>query len=280
MVVLFLCLVIVCHGSASGQQPEATSLFGKPLYKIPFTKLQTESNELLLTIAEQAAALQCADPARSVWIGRRQAYAWNYTAAVGTFSGAIAADPDNAPLRRHRGHRHLTRRNFTLAEADLSKAVELMDKSPGRAPQWEADGQPNALNIPLSTLQFNAYYHLGLARYLQGDFGGALAAYQACYNYSGINDESLQATAYWRCTAMRHSLPCVLAQCTLTHCAGRYMAMRRAGASAAAANESLKDIHPGMRALEGAAYLNLTLMFQGRLAPEGTCRHSPQPSLP
>jgi hypothetical protein len=126
---------------------------------------------------------------------------------VGTFSGAIAADPDNAPLRRHRGHRHLTRRNFTLAEADLSMAVELMDKSPGRAPQWEADGQPNALNIPLSTLQFNAYYHLGLARYLQGDFGGALAAYQACYNYSGINDESLQATAYWRCTAMRPLTP-------------------------------------------------------------------------
>ena len=224
-------------------RPEATSLFGEPLCPIAFNALQTESNELLYAIAEtNLAAGACAeDSASVVWVGRRQAYAWNYTAAVATFSGGIAAHPGFAPLYRHRGHRYLTRRNFSLAEGDLAHAAALMD---GGADEWEADGQPNAANVPLSTLQFNTYYHLGLARYLQADYAGALAAYERCWRRSQINDESIAATAYWR-----------------------YMALRRLGRDADA-EASLAPIHAGMRTLEGGAYLNLTMMFRGQLTPE------------
>ena len=240
------------HWSTPSVQPQATSLFGVPLYPIKFDKLQQQSNELLLTIAKQELqTATCSDPAHNVWIGRRQAYAWNYTQAVDTYSRAIKKHADYAPLYRHRGHRHITRRNFSLAEFDLANAVKLMDKDKN---EWEADGQPNAHNIPLSTLQFNSYYHLGLSRYLQGDYQGALAAYNACYNFSHINDESLQATAYWR-----------------------YMTMRRLGISAAEANKSLCDIRPGMRTLDGSGYLNLTLMFQGRRTPQEVMGSNPSP---
>ena len=39
----------------------------------------------------------------------------------------------------------------------------------------EPDGQPNARNIPTSTLNSNIYYHLGLAQYLKGEFEAALS---------------------------------------------------------------------------------------------------------
>ena len=237
---------------SSSVQPQATSLFGVPLYPIKFTHLQQQSNQLLLEIAEQELeTATCSDPAHNVWIGRRQAYAWNYTQAVETYSRAIESYAEYAPLYRHRGHRHITRRNFSLAEFDLANAVKLMDKGKN---EWEADGQPNPDNIPLSTLQFNSYYHLGLSRYLQGDYRGALAAYNACYNFSHINDESLQATAYWR-----------------------YMTMRRLGISATEANNSLSEIHSGMRTLDGSGYLNLTLMFQGHRTPDEVLGKNPSP---
>src|SRR4029078_11810488 len=86
--------------------------------------------------------------------------------AIETFSEGIEKHPDDARLYRHRGHRYITVREFPKAIEDLTKAAQLRS---GKPVQVEPDGQPNARNIPTSTLQSNIYYHLGLAHYLSGD---------------------------------------------------------------------------------------------------------------
>ena len=48
-----------------------------------------------------------------------------------------------------------------------------------------------------SRMGSNIFYHLGLARYLQADFEGALEAYRQCMEYSTANDDMFCATSYW-----------------------------------------------------------------------------------
>ena len=83
------------------------------------------------------------------------------------FSQGIESFPDEPKLYRHRGHRYISVREFDKAIADLEKAVELIQGTPN---EIEPDGMPNALNIPVSSLHGNIYYHLGLAYYLIGEY--------------------------------------------------------------------------------------------------------------
>ena len=117
------------------------------------------------------------------------------TEAVAAFTAALAAAPDDAPLHRHRGHRFITERNFSKAQADLERAAALCPA--GAADEWEEDGEPNAYNLPLSTKGFNIAYHLGLSRFLQADWAGALKAYDAPPMPTSLNDESAAAVAHW-----------------------------------------------------------------------------------
>ena len=105
--------------------------------------------------------------------------------------------PKYAMLFRHRGHRHLTTRNYSLAESDMHTASTLLTG----ADEWEEDGSPGAYNLPLSTKHFNVFYHLGLSRYLQADWDGALAAYADMPAH--MNDESVAATTHWTYMALR-----------------------------------------------------------------------------
>lgn len=127
-----------------------------------------------------------------IWLGRRQAYRSAYAQAIETFSRGIEKFPESYRLFRHRGHRYITIREFDKALADLQQAAALMPRSL----EIEPDGQPNKLNIPLSTTQFNVWYHLGLAHYLTGDFESASKAYAECMQVSD-NDDLLCATTDW-----------------------------------------------------------------------------------
>src|SRR5690606_7310430 len=93
---------------------------------------------------------------------------------------------------RHRGHRYITLRQFNKALADFQQAAALMPS----APEIEPDGQPNKLNIPLSTTQFNVWYHLGLAHYFRRDLERASKAYAECMKVSD-NDDLICATTDW-----------------------------------------------------------------------------------
>lgn len=128
-----------------------------------------------------------------IWYGRRLAYLHRYKDAIKVFSDGIEHHPLSPELYRHRGHRYITIRQPDLAIADLMRASVLAEQ---REMEIEPDGIPNKLDIPLSNLHFNIYYHLGLAWYLKGDFQKAIAAFTTCQSYSNNPDLSV-ATLHW-----------------------------------------------------------------------------------
>jgi tetratricopeptide (TPR) repeat protein len=175
-----------------------------------------------------------------IWLGRRTAYLGRFREAIGIYTDGLRYHPRDARFLRHRGHRYITVREFRLAERDLARAAQLIA---GRPDEIEPDGIPNARNQPTSTLQSNVWYHLGLARYLRGDFRGALAAYRECMKVSK-NPDMLVATGHWL-----------------------YMTLRRLGREGEAA-EVLAPITAEMDIIENRDYHRLLLMYKGELTPD------------
>lgn len=175
-----------------------------------------------------------------IWLGRRLAYLGRFTDAIETYTKGIVLFPADARFYRHRGHRQITLRRFDSAIADLEKAAELVK---GKPDEIEPDGQPNARNIPTSTLKFNIWYHLGLAYYLKGQNEKALHAYRECLKVSGSPDR-LVATTHWL-----------------------YMTLRRLDRKSEA-TKSLKPITEGMDVIENTSYYRLLLMYKGIIPSE------------
>lgn len=222
-------------GELAIYRPEVMSLLGKEL-KAPYidsvqrTKRQAAANE--------ARAAANADPdseEKIIWHGRRTAYLGQYTDAIIIFSDGLMNFTDSYKLRRHRGHRFITRRQFGNAISDLEQAVELIK---GIDDEVEQDGMPNDKNIPRSTTHSNIYYHLGLARYLSGDYKGAVEAYRRNVEFCA-NDDMLCANTYWL-----------------------YLALRNLGDNEAA-EVSLEKIKTDMDVIENFAYHKLLLVYKG-----------------
>lgn len=129
----------------------------------------------------------------AIWAGRRLGYQGQFAEATAAYTAALARWPDEPHLLRHRGHRWISQREYVRAVADLRRAADAMR---GWPLETEPDGQPNAKGIPVSTLQFNVWYHLGLAQWLRGDARLALGAFRECLAVSR-NDDSRVAARYW-----------------------------------------------------------------------------------
>lgn len=245
-------LVLPAIGSlqpaASSQQPatgqEATSLLGTPLVPATPSPAAKARMEAQLAEAEAGLAADPDSPDALIWVGRRQAYLGRYTDAIATFSRGIERFPSDARFYRHRGHRYLTTRQITKAIADFEKAVEL---TRGQPDQIEPDGQPNARNIPTSTLQTNIWYHLGLAHYLRGDFEAAARAYEEDLKINP-NDDNLVAVTHWA-----------------------YMTARRRGLDAEA-TRLLEPITQDLNVIENGSYHRLLLMYKGEVPEEEMTR--------
>jgi tetratricopeptide (TPR) repeat protein len=222
-------------GQPAGPQ-QATSLLGKPL----FAAAPSEEALKQLKAAVDAHKAKPGDADALIWAGRRYGYVGAYRDAIATFTDGIARHPSDARMYRHRGHRHITVREFRKAIDDLSKAAELVA---GKADEVEPDGQPNARNIPTSTLNSNIYYHLGLAHYLVGEFDKAAAAYRKCLEFSK-NPDMLAATSHWL-----------------------YMTLRRLDRRAEA-DAVLAPIARDMDIIENASYHKLLLMYKGLDTPK------------
>ena len=220
-------------------KPEATSLSGKPLFApqmIPNQqKLQAD-----LAQAEKTLATNPKDAEAIIWVGRRLGYLWRFNDAIATFTKGIELHPDNPKFYRHRGHRYITIRQFARAQADFEKAAQLIK---GKPDEIEPDGAPNPAGKPRSTLQFNIWYHLGLAYYLQGNYAKAYDAYVECMKVSN-NDDSVTATSDWM-----------------------WMTLMRLNRKADAA-KVLERITPKMDILENASYHRRLLMYKGLEKPE------------
>jgi len=216
-------------------KPEATSLMGKPLYPAPPSAQARKALEENLDKAKAVHARDPSDADAIIWLGRRTAYLGRYREAIEIFSGGIKAHPRDARMYRHRGHRHITVREFDKAVADFSKAADLVA---GKPDQIEPDGQPNARNTPTSTLNSNIYYHLALAHYLSGHFDKAAEAYRQCLIFSK-NADMLAATTHWL-----------------------YMTLRRMNQNEEAA-KVLAPITSDMDIIENGSYHKLLMVYKG-----------------
>lgn len=176
----------------------------------------------------------------TIWIGRRIAYLGDFNQAIDYFTIGHEKHPKKAEFLRHRGHRYITVREIDKAIEDLKKAAELID---GKEDIVEEDGIPNALNIPISSLNTNIYYHLGLAYYIKGDYENALKYYQKNLEISN-NDDNLVSTSHWL-----------------------YMILRRMNLMDEA-NKVLEPITEDMNIIENTSYYNLLLFYKG-LKTEG-----------
>ncbi len=172
-----------------------------------------------------------------IWYGRRTAYAGDYRGAIEIFSIGIKEFPQDARMYRHRGHRYISIRAFDRAIEDLENAATLIE---GTENEIEPDGLPNALNIPISSLHGNTWYHLGLAYYLKHDWKNARRAYLAGFN-AGRNDDNRVSTTHWL-----------------------YMILRRMGENQAA-DEVLEVITADMQVIENTVYHNLCLFYKGEI---------------
>lgn len=220
---------------AAGAGFEAISLLGDTLtapdlpddVRAVYQERYAEAEDALVAAPDDADAL--------IWMGRRTAYLGQYREAIEIYTHALTLHSDDPRIYRHRGHRYLTVRELDRAIADFREAAALTD---GQPDQVEPDGLPNAENVPTSTLQFNIWYHLALAHYVQGDFEEALAAQEACMAVS-VHPDSVVATSYWM-----------------------YMTLMRLGREEEA-QAVLDGISEDMEIIESTAYLDLLLLFKG-----------------
>ena len=103
--------------------------------------------------ADSALAAAPRDVHRVIALGVAQSAIRRYREAIVTFSRGIAIAPDSGILYRWRGHRYLSVRQLDSARADLEHGLQLD-----------------------STL-YGCWYHLGIVKYVTGDFAGAAAAF-------------------------------------------------------------------------------------------------------
>jgi len=219
---------------------EAISLLGDTLRPAPLPDATRVTYEARLDSARRAVAANPADPEALIWLGRRTAYLGRYRDAIEIFSRGVARWPDDARFYRHRGHRYLTLRRFQDAARDFERAARLVRGQPDVV---EPDGLPNARGIPTSTLQFNIYYHLGLAHYLLGNYRQAREAYERCLGVS-LNHDAQVATRYWS-----------------------YLTLRRLG-RANEARELIDGVTADIDIIENRSYHRLLLVFKGDLPPD------------
>ncbi|MDX2436129.1 MAG: DPP IV N-terminal domain-containing protein [Acidobacteriota bacterium] len=212
-------------------EAEAVSFLGESLFP-PAPQAATEAAYEAARAAWEASP---DDVNALIWFGRRSAYLGRYREAINIFSEGIERFPDDARLYRHRGHRYITTRQLDNAVADLEHAAWLVE---GTEDEVEPDGMPNALGIPVSTLQSNIWYHLGLAYYLQGDNERAERAYRE-RAASAANNDMMVSTTNWL-----------------------YMTLRRLGRDAEAA-ALLEPITTDTEVIENEAYLRLCLFYKG-----------------
>lgn len=172
-----------------------------------------------------------------IWFGRRTAYLGDYLKAIKIYSEGIQKFPDDARMYRHRGHRYITLRMFDKAIADFQEATKLIEGEPDII---EPDGIPNNRNMPVSTLNTNIWYHLGLAHYLKGNMQDALYGFHKCLDAS-TNPDMYVAAANWV-----------------------YMINRRMN-NTNEAEKVLKSINKDMDVFENMAYHNLLLFYKGAL---------------
>ncbi len=230
---------------------QTLSLLGDTLRTLPLSPAVREKYELQLADARRAYEHSPTNVDSIIWYARRLGYLGRLRESIEVYTRGVALYPDNAWLYRHRGHRYISVRDFPAAVRDLERATELVQ---GRPDEVEPDGQPNAKNTPIGTLQSNIGYHLALAHYLMGDFAKAASVAQREVD-TATNDDRRVSMAHWL-----------------------YMSLRRSGRDADAA-QVLVPMKRDMNIIENQAYHRLMLLYKGELPPDSVLTAAPSGEL-
>ncbi|MCS5490238.1 tetratricopeptide repeat protein [Algoriphagus limi] len=249
--ILMLCCLSILFACTQKQEKkkeiEKETSFTTPLgktYEIP------QPSEKSIAQYDEAKATYLANPEdveALIWFGRRTAYLGQYQEAISIYSKGIEKFPKDPRLYRHRGHRYISIREYDQAIADLEKAAELIQ---GTTNEIELDGMPNALNIPVSTLHGNIYYHLGLAYYLKHNYEKAYEAYLKCRE-SGNNYDNIVSSTHWL-----------------------YMIQQRMG-NPEKADSLLAPIHADSTVIENQSYADLCHLYKGWIPVDSLIQTGP-----
>jgi dipeptidyl aminopeptidase/acylaminoacyl peptidase len=232
-----------------GATPEATSLFGRPLYAPELTPDAKQAADAALAGA-QADFVKNPDGADAMlWLGRRLAASGRVREAIDVFTRGVTRFPADARFLRHRGHRYVSVREFDKAIADLAKAGALIVGTPDQPEPSTAD--PAVASG--ETLHYAIWYHLGLAHYLKGEFDRAATAFRRCLDTATGSDERIVGATDWL-----------------------YMSLRRQGRHNEAAR-LLDGITPDMKAGGSRVYLDRLLMYKGVFTPDDLLRAGGDP---
>lgn len=175
---LFVVTLLVGGGSVVLAQRgpfELTSQLGRKLYALPDNDAIRAARQKL---AEQPQDAKLALALSLALAGQRQ-----YREAVAVDTKALATSPDNAALLLERGHRELGLRRFAAAQRDLERATKLDPK------------------------QLQAFYHLGLSHYFQGQFAAAAANFAHARRLATTDDDRIDCSNWLYVSDQRAGRP-------------------------------------------------------------------------
>ncbi len=141
-------------------------------------RVSYEPSEELKAVEEKIAQ----DPENTaLWVEKGLLFAASslYREAEECYAHAIAIDPFEGILYRHRAHRFLSQWRFEDACADFTIASRLIPEN------WDV------------------WYHLGLSYFLLGDYVKASKAYQHCLDISTKEDELIAVCDWFYMTKLR-----------------------------------------------------------------------------
>jgi tetratricopeptide (TPR) repeat protein len=125
-----------------------------PQYRSPAgVQYRAQSDTGPIARAHAAWAADSANADLLIGLGIAQSGARQFREAIETFSRGIARHPRNAMLYRWRGHRYLSVRELDRAEADFRRG------------------------LALDSANYGVWYHLGVLKFVRGDFAAAASAF-------------------------------------------------------------------------------------------------------
>lgn len=189
---------------------ELTSGLGRKLYALPDDDAVIAARKKLEMDPKNAKMVVALSQAMA---GRRQ-----YREAVDVCTKGLAATPDNVDILIERGHRELGLRLFAAAQKDLENASAIASK------------------------RIDAFYHLGLAYYFQGQFDAAADSFRKALALAPDSDNIIDCSNWL------------------------YVSLRRAN-KPDDAREVLTKISPDLKNMgpHYAFYLRLLRFYQGSL---------------
>ncbi len=140
-----LCVVALAYATAGAQSVQYRSPAG--------VEYRSQQDAGAVARAQQALAANPKDLNLIVALGTAQAGVRDMRGAVVTFTKGLEAHPNNALLYRWRGHRHLSLREFDAALADFASGLKT------------------------DSTVYSIWFHLGIVKFVRGDFNGAADAF-------------------------------------------------------------------------------------------------------